>query len=83
MTLLEKLKYINLDFAKQPLYKMAAELPEKDEDVIPFWQKVVNEEERYIRRFIGKGCRIENLTTALAVAWAEGIEEELRKRFGK
>lgn len=83
MTLLEKIKYTNTDFTHQPLYLMANEIPEKDADVDAFFKKVVNEQERYIRRFIGKGYEIEQLTKALSAAWAEGIEEECKARFGK
>lgn len=81
MTQLEKIKYINVDFAKQPLYLMANEIPENAEDIADYFQKVANEQEKYIRRFIGKGYEIEELTKALSAAWVSGIEEECRKRL--
>ena len=83
MTLPEKIKYINTDFTHQPLYLMANEIPQKDEEVTAFYQRLINEQERYIRRFIGKGYEIEQLTKALSAAWVEGIHEDCEARFGK
>jgi hypothetical protein len=81
MTFMDKINFINQDFRRSKLFRLASEIPDTEEKYIPFVEDVVSAQETYIRRYKDKGNLICRLVEVMTLCWVEGIEEECKKRF--